>query len=123
MPSDDTDLTTTYSTQDLSDVASDDSVRVAQSASVGNYAIHQFKDYATGSQADITWNGQSTIAPSVSKVYLQIYNHITTTWNTLASNSIANADEDFNLIANAVSLDDYQEDGIVSCRVYQLDPS
>jgi len=123
LPSDDTDLTTTYSTQDLSDVASDDSVRVAQSASVGNYAIHQFKDYATGSQADITWNGQSTIAPSVSKVYLQIYNHITTTWNTLASNSIANADEDFNLIANAVSLDDYQEDGIVSCRVYQLDPS
>ena len=68
------------------------------------------------------WNGQSSKAPSSSVVYLQVYDTDLTTWDTVASNSVANADTDFNLTYTIIPADlsKYEDvDGWVSCRVYQ----
>ena len=104
----------------MTDVATDNGVRVAQTAS-GKYAIHQFKDYIGGyATVNLTWNGQSDYAPSSSTVALQIYNYNTTSWETVATNSVASVDTDFDLTANIADTTNYVTGGgYITCRVYQ----
>jgi hypothetical protein len=121
LPSDDTDLETDYSAQDLLDVADKDDVRVAQTATQ-EYMVHQFKDFV-GDNASCTleWEGQSSLAPTSSTVYLQIYNRDTSEWNTIDSDNTSNADTDFTLTANIADLTDYKDaSNVISCRIYQL---
>lgn len=121
LPGNDTDLTTTYSAQDITDVSTDDGTRVSQLAT-GEYAIHQYKDYATPyNYAVFLWNGQTNIPCSTSTVYLQIYNRNTTTWDTIDSDSTTGANTDFDLTATVSSLTNYKDgNSVVACRVYQL---
>lgn len=121
LPINDSDLSTSYSAGDVTDVATDNSVRVSQSA-VGEYMLHQFKDFVgSATHCVLTWNGQSSLAPSTSGVYLQIYNQNTTTWETLDSNTSAGASIDFTLSAPVSSLTNYKDgSNVISCRVYQL---
>jgi len=101
-------------------VADDDGVRVSQTASPADYAIHQFKDYVAANSATFKCNLQTNLAPSVSTVYLQIYNQITTNWDTIDSDNASGADADFDLQANVPDLGNYKDgDNVVSCRVYQ----
>lgn len=120
LPADNADLTTDYTSQNLIDVALDDATRVSQVGSDNYYAIHQFKDYAGTGDFTVTWNGQSSLAPSVSPVYLEIYNTDTTTWDSVASNDVADADTDFTLTNTPATPSDYKDlNNIVTCRVYQ----
>jgi hypothetical protein len=82
--------------------------------------VHQFKNFV-GDNADcvLTWNGQSTLAPSASIVKLQIYNRNTTTWNDVDDDSTTAADTDFNLTGTIPNLTNYVIGGVISCRVYQ----
>lgn len=121
MPADDTNLENSFSEADYATVAADDGDRLSQTAT-GEHAIFQFKNKNTAQEAfKVTWNGQSDLAPSVSTVYLQIYNRTTTAWETLASNNSAAADTDFTMTGiKTASLDDYYDaNEWVSCRVYQ----
>jgi len=114
-------LETAFTGSDYDDVASDNAIRVAQTAT-GEYSIFLFKDKHTGQEnINVHWNGQSDRAPSDSTVYLQIYNRDTTTWETLDSDSTAAADTDFDLTgAIYANLEDYFDgDFQIACRVYQ----
>lgn len=122
LPADNDDtLATQYSPQNIIDVsaADDDRVRI-----VGNgYLIHQFKNRNTNSTNSFTveWEGQSFIAPSVSTVYLQIFNRTDEAWETLDSDSSSAANTDFTLSGGIFSdhADYYGDGNIISCRVYQ----
>ncbi len=121
LPADDADLETAYSTQDYTDVSSRNDVRVAQTAT-SQYAIHQFKDFAaTANACTIDWEGQTNLAPSLSTVYLQIYNRNSSTWETVDSDNSSAADADFPLSASVANLSNYKDaSAVISCRVYQL---
>lgn len=103
----------------MTDVATDNATRVAQSGSSG-FVIHQFKNYATANVANITWNGQSNVACGTKTVYLQIYNRNLNQWDTLDFDDATVADTDFDLIATGVLLTNYKDaNNVVACRVYQ----
>jgi hypothetical protein len=121
LPSDDTNLETNYSAQDYLYVNLKDDDRVEQEATE-QYAIHQFKDFVgTNPSTALEWEGQSGLAPSISPVYLQIYNQDSNLWETVDSNNTEAADTDFILEADILDLTDYRDgSNVISCRVYQL---
>jgi hypothetical protein len=122
LPTNDTTLETSYSSQDLTDVSSKNDVRVGQTAT-GEYAIHQYKDFVSGevSSVNIETELQSNLAPSSSAVYLQVYNRVSSEWETLDSNNSASANTDFTLSYALSSLENFKDEhGVISCRVYQL---
>jgi len=84
--------------------------------------VHQFKDYVGASNA-CTLEGelQTTLAPSSSTVYLQIYNLNTTTWDTVDNDNTSSVNTDFTLTANVADLTNYKNvSNVISCRIYQL---
>lgn len=123
LPTDDSDLSTIFSSTDYTNVESDDNVYVNESAYGGDYAIFEFKDKSddTTYGISVTWKGKSDRAPSLSTVYLQIYNRTTSSWETLDSNSTASANTEFTLSGSKTSnlSDYYDSNGYVACRVYQ----
>jgi len=119
LPTNNNNLTTPYTSQDYTDVSTEDEYRVSQTGL--NYQIHQFKDFVTeGNSCVLTWIGQTDLAPSTNTVYLQIYNHNTNQWDTLDSDNSSSIDIDFTLTANILDLTDYKDgSNVISCRVYQ----
>lgn len=114
------DLSTTYSSSDVSGVASADNTRVAAAGIGSQYVIHQFKTrVGTATSATVRWEGQSTTAASSSTVYLQVYNYNSTSWETVASNNSAAANTDFQMTYTFTNLTNYASDGYIYCRVYQ----
>lgn len=111
-----------YGSQDMLDIATIDSSRVLQDATDA-YTIHQYKDYTALNKITLTWVGQSSLAPSMSAVILQIYK-VGVGWENApggeATNNTANADEDFTLVSSIPDLTDYKTPGgVVTSRVYQ----
>jgi hypothetical protein len=137
LPSNDNDLETIYSAQDVIDVATSNDVRVNQSAT-SQYAIHQYKMYADVLEAKnecfVTWEGQSD---STATIYLQIYNQVSGLWETIGQSpadydgSITSYDKetvfydghsintDFNIRASVPDLTNYKKYNVVSFRIYQ----
>jgi len=124
LESDDTNLTTVFSEQEYTDVGTDDDDFVDLEGN-GVYQKFLFKAYNDNSNNTdnfvITWKGKTTLAPSDSSVYLQIYNRDTPSWETIDTESSANANTEFTLSGiKTTSLSDYyDEDYVVNCRVYQ----
>jgi len=138
LPSNDSNLETNYTAQEVSDVALVDVARVAQTAT-SQYAIHQYKLFSTApaehNECFIMWTGQTD---SVEQVIIQIYNQVNNEWETLFTSpsdygsSITTygsgratygghlVDTDFVLSSDITNLTEYIDDqGLVSCRVYQ----
>jgi hypothetical protein len=121
MPADDTNLENAFTSGEYTQVETDDADRVPQTA-IGEYAAFLFKDKHTSQQSiNIRWNGQSSLAPSDSTVYLQIYNRNTPGWETVASNNAAAANTDFDLQGQVTENLSYYFDASfwIACRVYQ----
>ena len=125
------------------DVATCDDARVNQSAPTGEYAIHQFKEFANvvpaNNECYVRWQGQTDVDPATSPIYLQIYNHTTSTWDTINKVTLnygdplpyagstayyvsPGANVDFDLTASVPDLTNYTLANIVSFRVYQYAP-
>jgi hypothetical protein len=121
LPSDDADLETNYSAQDVTDVETNNNVRVGQVAT-GEYMVHQYKNFVgADSQCVLTWEGQSTLAPSASAIVLQIYNRVTPGWETVDSDNTTAVNTDFTLTAAIGDLTNYKDAGnVISSRIYQL---
>lgn len=104
----------------MNDVATSNDVRVDQDATQ-EYAIHQFKNFASIARvAKLIWEGKTNCPTHLSPVYLQIYNHNTNQWDTIASNNTADTDTDFRLRATVSNLTNYKDSrNVISCRVYQ----
>jgi len=96
---------------------------VAQPATTLQYAIFLFKDQHTNNTDKFkpTWIGMSDHAPSISAIYLQVFNRAFLTWETIDSNNTAGSREEFTLTAWVdTNLDQYYNPAnIVACRVYQ----
>jgi len=124
LPSDNADLDTLYTEQEETSVSSVDGVLVAQNGS-NNYMIHQFKRFCGDENAcEITAVFQSTLAPSSSPVYLQIYNLVTALWETIDSNNTAAQDTNFTMTKEMTDLTQYKgSTGVITCRVYQFSNS
>ncbi len=114
------DLETNYTEADVTNVATKNDVRVAQTATQ-EYMIHQFKNFVGDhASCQVEWEGQTTLAPTTSTVYLQIYNRNTSTWDTIDSDNTSNADTDFILKVDVPDLTNYKDArNVISCRVYQ----
>lgn len=114
-------LATIFNPTDITNVGTDDGIRVGITG-IG-YLIQQFKFTGANNTSNITvnWNGQTTKSPSVSTVYLQIWNYNSSTWETLASNNSASVNVDFNLQGTQSSnLSNYYDVSfVVILRVYQ----
>jgi hypothetical protein len=121
LPADDTDLENAYSAQNVTDVETDDGVRVGQTATL-EYMVHQYKNFVSDeTSCNLNWNGQSSLAPSASAVVLQIYNRDTTTWDTVDSDNTTGADTDFDLSGTIADLTNYRDtSNVITCRIYQL---
>ena len=120
LPTTTADLDTLYTDQEEIDVSTDNGTYVNVEGS--NYLIHQHaKVNSNKSALSIKWNGQSTLAPSSSTVYLQIYNFNTNSWETLSSNNSASANTDFSLTGSKTTNLTYYYDSDNYCyvRVYQ----
>lgn len=89
------------------------------------FAIFLFKDrLGAVTNATVTWNGRTNLAPTVSTVYLQAYNQTTSTWTTIDSENLIGADTDFDLIGNlptggTVMSDFLDAENLITHRVYQ----
>lgn len=120
LPLNNNDLETAYSAQDLIDVSSKNDVRVAQTA-IQEYMIHEFKDFVgANNSCTIECELQTTLVPSSSTVYLQIYNRTSIEWDTIDSDNTSDVNTDFILTANVADLTDYKDgSSVISCRVYQ----
>jgi hypothetical protein len=83
--------------------------------------IHQFKDYVGAySSCILECELQTTQSPSISTVYLQIYNRVTLVWETVDTDNTSSTNTDFILTANIPNLTDYKDgSSVISCRVYQ----
>ena len=123
MPLDETDLETLFSSSDYLKVRTVDSIFVDQTATA-EYSVFLFKNQAPDAinPPNMTCVAKSSLAPTISTVYLQVYNLTTSSWETLTSNSVANADTPFTMTASLTSgLDDHRDVGNwYYFRVYQL---
>ena len=124
LESDDTALATTFSEQDYTDVESDDNVYVdlQGTARYMKFLFREFNENKSGTQKfTITWKGKSSVAPSTSPVYLQVYNRTLEQWETLASNNTSPANTKFTLTGTqSTNLGDYYDSNyVISVRVYQ----
>jgi hypothetical protein len=106
---------------DIVDVSTINGVYVCQAATL-EYMIHQFKDfYPTNYPCLFTWTGNSNLAPTTSAVVLQVYNQVTLTWDTIATNNTAGAGVDFTLTFTIPDPTNYKDGSqVISSRVYQL---
>ena len=120
LPGNDNNLTTNYSVPEVDKVSLVDGQTVGQTATE-NYMIHQFKSFVGDNPScQVTWTGQSSLAPSASIVKLQIYNIDTTTWVDVATNNAIGADTDFTLSGPIADLSPYTDtSNVITCRVWQ----
>ena len=121
LPTNNDDLENAYTVQEVIDVSTDNGVRVCQNGTLKNM-VHEFKNYVgTEASCRLNWNGQSSLAPSSSTVYLQIWNINTLTWDTVANNNTADEDTDFSFYTVINDLTNYKTASqMISCRIYQL---
>lgn len=121
LPTDDSDLANYYDASDLTDVATDNAVRVSVTGDTGDYAVHQFKRIHNNvnDQCTVTVNMQSELAPSTSTVYLRVYDHNLGTWETIDSDSATAANTDFDLTGVVTGSDYYDSNGRITAQVYQ----
>lgn len=121
LPTNNNDLETYYTDQEVDDVAVSDDIRVAQTGSL-EHMVHQFKDFVGArTSCEIELEARSTLAPSASTVFLQIFNQSTSSWETLDQDNTSRADVDFNFVKKISDLTSYKDSSsLVSVRVYQL---
>jgi hypothetical protein len=121
LPTTDDALGTEYSGTDITNVLTSDDVWVSQTA-FNQYMVHQYKLYAGNhNRVTVKWEGKATKAPSVSTVYLQIYNQTSSTWETIDSDSTTAANTDFTMSKTITDLADYKDgSNYISTRVYQF---
>lgn len=121
LPTTNTDLETMYSDTEELYVSQRDNILVGQPGA-GQYMIHQFKNFVGAqTKCQLEWQGSSELAPSTSPIYLQIYNVVTGSWLTIASDTVSDADTDIQLIGKVGDATNYKDtSNILTSRIYQL---
>ena len=122
LPTNKNNLDILYGEEDEVDVSTDNGVRVSIEGS-NVYLLHQFRvmndNGVDAIKAHV--NLQTSLSPSLSTVRLQVWNILTGSWETVASNNTALANIDFDLDATIEENQEnyYDIDYEVAFRVYQ----
>lgn len=121
LPTNTNDLETLYTEGEEITVENQDGQLVGQEGAL-EYMVHLFKVFVgENTYAQIECVAQSDLAPNLSAVYLQIFNNLSSLWETLDSNNTAHANQDFSFFETIEDLTNYKDDqNVVVCRVYQL---
>lgn len=123
LPTTKNDLSIIYGEEDEDNVSTDDGVRVSIEGD-NNYLIHQFKVINTNATDTIRAriNLQSSLAPTTSPVYLQVWKVSSSQWETVDTDSTSPVNTDFDLTALIDTNQEnyYDTDYEVAFRVYQL---
>lgn len=128
LPSTKDDLSTRYTTIEEGEVYLKDGRMVAIAGAASAYLMHLFKK-ANDNRKDrikVRIDLQTSLAPTSSTVYLQMWNGRTNAWETMDSNALKLVNEDFSLYADVTDTEyyDFRENaGEVAVRVYQLNNS
>ncbi|MDD4902026.1 MAG: DUF2341 domain-containing protein [Patescibacteria group bacterium] len=104
-------------------VSTDNNDRDSMTSGSGQYPIYNFaaRDGKTTYALNVSWNGQSSVAPTANYVNLQVYRFgSVNAWTSVASNSSAALNTDFTLSGTIdYRISDYLSGGYVYYRVYQ----
>jgi len=125
LPTDDSGLETAFICTEYPKVETDNNIYVQQCArdTLDPYSIFVWKDQHNNNTDVIisTCILKASIAPSISTIYLQIYNRNSSSWETLDSDSITAADTELTLSGNQSSDLSYYYDGSLQVihRIYQ----
>lgn len=121
LPTDDTDLETFYTDEEEIKVSTSNDIRVSQLGAL-EYLVHQFKVFVgANTKCEITCEFQTSLSPTLSPVYLQLYNRTTSLWETVASDMVSAQDIDIELTAATRQLTKYKDaSNVIACRIYQL---
>jgi len=126
LPANDDNLSTAFTGHEYDAVKLDDGTYVGQKFNF--HMLFEWKDMNPNSnntdKIKPSCKIKSSLAPSISAMYLQVYNQTTSTWVTIATNNIADANVEFTINGSQFAEVDnfYKEDNgdyWVSCRVYQ----
>jgi hypothetical protein len=118
LPSTTTDLTYYLDNRGYTNVDSDDGNYdpITSSSSIPVFLFAK-KNTNNTDAINITWNGQSTVAPSSATVTMEIWNG--SSWEQVASNNSAGANTDFTLSGTKSGTNYYNGSYWVYVRVYQ----
>jgi hypothetical protein len=121
LPIDTSDLETVYSYAEELAVEKRDDTYIDQTGML-QYMIHQFKVFVgSADMCQVEWEGKSTLAPRLSTVYLQIFNYNTHSWETVDTETQAEANVDFELEKKVRDTTNYRDaQNLISARIYQL---
>jgi len=120
LPNNADNLETTYTDDEEEDIEKRDNVYVGQTGTL-QYMMHQIKVFiGTETFCSVEWEGKSTLAPSDSTVYLQVFNETTSAWETVDSNSTASYDTNFELSGKIPNVTDYVSSDVITFRIYQF---
>ncbi len=120
LPTNDDDLSTIYTDDEETLISTRNNMYVGQTG-ILKYMVHQFKKYVGDyTFVSVECEGRSSLSPTDSTVYLQVFNHTTSEWDTIDTQTEGFMDVNFELSAKVSNLTDYVEDRIISCRVYQF---
>lgn len=105
-----------------------DGIYVCLTGPASRYMLHQFKKENDNrdDRIKVRIDLKTSLAPTSSPVYLQMWNGITLSWETMDSNNTKDANEDFSLYADVseTTYFDFRETfSEVAVRVYQLNNS
>lgn len=122
LPSNKSDLSTTYTTSEEQDVDHKDGRRVPLIGIGGYHLIHQFKKLNTNRKDRVKIHIvlQSTLSCEDSPVYLQIWNGLTNAWETLDTDSTTAVGSDVDLRGEVSDTAYYDFNNEIACRVFQL---
>lgn len=120
LPANKNDLDTVYSTIEEGNVYYRDG-RFVSITATESVVMHLFKKLNNNrrDKVNVEIDLKTTIAPTTSTVYLQVWNGLTNTWETIDSNSTKSANEVFSLAGSINDTAYYDFDNEVAVRVWQ----
>ena len=96
----------------------------SEQTTTNEYSLFVFREKHTNSidEIAVSWTGKSSLATTTEKVYLEIYNYATATWDTLDINNTVAANIDFTLSGSVTDgqQDYYGTGDWFTCRIRQL---
>lgn len=123
LPNVTTNLATAYTSQNYTDVLTDNNVYVDLSSTSTGYFLNMFKHAHTNSVDPVTVNVKvkTTLAPSTSTIYLQLWNKTLSQWDTYDTDNTTAVNTELTLTAaeNVNQTDYYMTGNFVAARVYQ----
>jgi len=123
LPTDDNGLENDFAFYEYGYVSAVDG-NYSDQTTTNEYSLFVFREQNTNSVDEIavSWTGKSSLSPTSEKIYLEIYNYVTATWDTLDIDNTTAADTNLTLSGSVTDgqQDYYGTGNWFACRIRQL---